>query len=148
MSAAAVSFYDACMRLIWHKCGRLPRWPLWAVALVAAWLALVGAAVVLSRVEGRPVELCLFKKATGQPCPTCGVTRGVLALADGRGLDAWLHNPLMFTLAAVAAALLCVRLASARRLALEATAAQRRWLLVAGLLLVAANWAYLLAFVH
>lgn len=39
---------------------------------------------------------CPFHALTGLPCPTCGTTRGVLALVDGRPLDAIAMNPLVF----------------------------------------------------
>lgn len=41
---------------------------------------------------------CLFRRVTGVPCPSCGATRGVLALFDGRPVDALGHNPLMVLL--------------------------------------------------
>jgi hypothetical protein len=38
---------------------------------------------------------CEFHEVTGQPCPTCGVTRGVLELAAGHPLEALRMNPLV-----------------------------------------------------
>lgn len=38
--------------------------------------------------------LCLFKSATGVPCPSCGVTRSVLLLLQGNVLEAVWLNPL------------------------------------------------------
>jgi len=38
---------------------------------------------------------CVFREVTGIPCPSCGTTRGVLALIDGRPLEALTLNPLM-----------------------------------------------------
>ena len=29
------------------------------------------------------VDLCVFHRLTGRPCPLCGITRGVFALAKG-----------------------------------------------------------------
>lgn len=40
---------------------------------------------------------CLFRRLTGVPCPSCGATRGVLALLDGRPFDALALNPLLAT---------------------------------------------------
>lgn len=42
------------------------------------------------------VRPCLFHSLTGIPCLTCGATRSVLALLDGRVADAVLYNPLVF----------------------------------------------------
>lgn len=38
-------------------------------------------------------EVCLFKLATGIPCPSCGSTRSVLALLHGHVWHALLLNP-------------------------------------------------------
>jgi len=38
--------------------------------------------------------LCLFKSATGIPCPSCGITRSVLLLAQGEVMQAVWINPL------------------------------------------------------
>jgi len=38
---------------------------------------------------------CLFRRLTGVPCPSCGATRGVLALLSGHPVDALSSNPLM-----------------------------------------------------
>jgi hypothetical protein len=37
--------------------------------------------------------VCLFKKATGIPCPSCGATRSMIALINGDLLKAILWNP-------------------------------------------------------
>lgn len=39
-------------------------------------------------------EWCLFRSATGIPCPSCGTTRSVLALMRGQLPQALLLNPL------------------------------------------------------
>jgi len=41
---------------------------------------------------------CLFRSVTGIPCPSCGATRGVQALLEGRPGDALGFNPLMVLL--------------------------------------------------
>ncbi len=43
-----------------------------------------------------PVPACAFHAATGLPCPTCGATRAVVALLDGKVWEAWKLNPLVF----------------------------------------------------
>lgn len=40
--------------------------------------------------------VCFFKNITGVACPSCGITRGVLAIVKGAYYDAWLWNPLSF----------------------------------------------------
>jgi hypothetical protein len=38
--------------------------------------------------------ICLIKNVTGMPCPSCGITRSVLAILDGNFMQAILINPL------------------------------------------------------
>ena len=38
--------------------------------------------------------VCVFKKATGIPCPSCGATRSMIALINGDFLKAVLLNPI------------------------------------------------------
>ena len=39
-------------------------------------------------------SLCLFKEITGLPCPSCGTTRSVLLIVNGRFWEAVQLNPL------------------------------------------------------
>lgn len=49
-----------------------------------------------------PLPTCVFHAVSGLPCPTCGATRGLVALLHGNVNEAWRFNPLAFaTLAAV-----------------------------------------------
>lgn len=95
------------------------------------------------------VGLCLFKAATGIPCPSCGVTRSLLSLGTGDLAGAVALNPLGL----VAATLLVVcplwMLSDALRgtdslfrayLTGERFLARRRWAASAAVVLVAANW--------
>ena len=43
---------------------------------------------------------CLFKNATGLPCPSCGTTRSVAEIAKGNFIKAATINPLGFIVAA------------------------------------------------
>jgi hypothetical protein len=68
------------------------------VGVVAALLAPV------ELVEHGPV-LCPFRRATGQPCPSCGLTRSWTAVAHGRLRDGFRFHPLGPPAFVVAAAL-------------------------------------------
>src|SRR3954469_3961 len=71
------------------------------VGVVAALLAAVQV------VEHGPV-LCPFRRATGQPCPSCGLTRSWTAVAHGRLRQGFGFHPLGPTAFAAAAGLLLV----------------------------------------
>jgi hypothetical protein len=124
------------------RISRRPPWPRWAVLVVALWLALGGATVWLARSLDRPAELCLFKRVTHLPCPTCGFTRGALHLLHGRPAQAWWCNPLLFSVLAMFLLGAAARIALARGLRLRMTRRQRAvaWCLAAALFF--ANWAY------
>jgi hypothetical protein len=133
------------MRLRWRKTTRWPRWPLWAVGLVLAWAAAIGVLEFVPSAKGRDGEtICWFHRVTHVPCPTCGSTRGVRAVLDGRPLQGWACNPLVLTLLAGSGAYLAVRLASGWAPRLETTRRERLglWVLLGGAL--AANWAYVI----
>lgn len=111
--------------------------PIGAPILAALWLMLVGSAVVVEMRTGARIPLCQVRAATGIPCATCGSTRAVLALADGRIGSALSLNPLVTLLAAGAPVLLLaagpVSRAARARPALAWCAAG---------LVFAANWGY------
>jgi len=109
---------------------------------------MVLAATVLSARAGRPVTLCPFKLLTGLPCPACGTTRGLLALAGGDWGGPWRQNPLAFSLLAGAAGLLGFRLIAARTIRLDLSARQRIAAIVLSAALLIANWAYVILVVH
>lgn len=125
---------------------RLP-WPLWSFALVALWLLLGSANLLLSAATKRHVELCLFKHVTGCPCPTCGFTRGMLSLLHGHPVQAWLYNPLLFSILSVAGVVVLLSLLSGKTLRIALTSRERLagW----GVLSVvfAANWWYVIRYV-
>ena len=108
-------------------------------------LAVVGLSWVLLSTGGTDgPPLCLFHRATGHPCPTCGVTRAGVALLHGRVQSALTFNPL-FTLAVLAAtpfAILHYAFGLALDIRLGRRARRRLWALLAAALL--ANWLWLL----
>lgn len=98
---------------------------------------------------GAHLPACPFHALTGLPCPTCGTTRALAALTHGRIAAALAWNPL----AAVAAVscLLAGAASTARRLTgleavrLETSPKEQTAARVGAILLIGANWAYLVA---
>lgn len=65
------------------------------------------------------IPLCAFKHFTGQPCPLCGGIRACAALAQGDVAAAWLLNPGLtpvLALAALHSSLLLAQAVGGRRL--------------------------------
>jgi hypothetical protein len=117
----------------------------------ALWLTVGGASLCLLAVAlatpGIQLPLCVFKILTGIPCPTCGLTRAVIALSRGDvGRALWM-NPLAavagiaaLAYLAYAAAVLVLRLP---RLRPVVTPLDARVLRVTAVTLFALNWAWL-----
>jgi hypothetical protein len=122
-------------------------WPLWAVLIVLVWSAFGLALVWLGAHFHRPVQLCLFKRLTGFACPTCGFTRGAISLLHGHISQAWLYNPLLYSVLGLFFAATVVRIISARSLRINLTGIERSsaWILAGALFF--ANWAYVIFFV-
>lgn len=90
---------------------------------------------------------CPIKSWTGLPCPSCGATRVVLALVAMDPFSAWAFNPLM-TLALVGFVVGGVIAAAGALLDVPLPALPRRLpvgVRAAVVVLVVANWAYLVA---
>jgi hypothetical protein len=128
--------------------GRRLRWPLWAAVLAAVWGAAVAVAWGVSAWTAQPITLCLFKRVTHLPCPTCGSGRAALSLLRGDVMGAWLYNPLMVTFGAAAAIVLATGSVTGKWPTLRLSKSQKRWLWVASALAVAANWVYLIIAGH
>ena len=135
------------MRLVWRRISPVEfnHELVWLVLSIAA---LIGGALWLNL--GLPMLRCPFLAVTGHPCLTCGATRCAIALFHGNLSGAWSWNPLAF-LAMIgvavfdvyAAAVLLTR--SPRLRAIEWTRGEKNAVRIAVVLLIAANWAYLLA---
>jgi Protein of unknown function (DUF2752) len=129
------------------RVSRCPPWPLWAIFIVTLWAVLVCAVVWLSVSQNRPVELCLFKWLTHIPCPTCGITRGTWHLVHGRIIQAWLCNPLMFSVGMVLLVVIGMRLFFARALHISFARYERLIAWIFAAIFLFANWFYVIIYV-
>lgn len=121
---------------------RWPGWPRWSILLPTLWLTLGSATLLLSASRGRPVQLCLLKRVTGCPCPTCGFTRGTLSFLQGHPIQAWLYNPLLFSVLGVFAGVVAVRMLFGRGLAIRLSGNECKVAWGAMIVLFVANWLY------
>jgi len=123
------------------------RWPAIGVAPMAAvvvWAAMVGVFMLVKPADS-DVTLCMFRNATGLPCPACGSTRAAFAVADGRPLDAVAHNPFVTIAAVLGAAWLVLRVGFARRVVIDLPPRARVLVWAALAALLGANWIYVIA---
>ena len=119
----------------------------------ALWLLVGGASLCLLGVAlatpGIQLPRCAFKTITGLPCPTCGLTRTVIALSRGDVDRAVFMNPLAAIGCVVgvvyllyAAAVLALRLPRFRP---TVSAAGARRLRIGAVAVIATNWLWLIA---
>ncbi len=127
---------------------RRPPWPLWAILLVFFWLGLGASAIWLSDYLDHPVQLCLVKRLTGYPCPTCGFTRGLLSLLHGHVIQAWLFNPLLYSVLGLFFIATAIRVIFARSLRINLTRIERLTAWILAIVLFFANWVYVILYVH
>jgi hypothetical protein len=105
-------------------------------------------AVGILHLDRLPFTICTFKAITGLPCMTCGTTRTLGLLFRGDLAHALSMNPLA-TVAGIGltawglADLWLLRRHAA--LGVETAPAARLFLRVTAIVLVAANWAYLIS---
>lgn len=125
----------------WVPASRLPRPPIWALAIGGGWLALLGLAARVEARTGQEAPTCLFRAITGHPCPTCGSTRAVVLALHGRWGEALARNPLVVTALLALLGGLVLRAATGRSLQVEG---HRTGWLMAGLAALALNWAWVL----
>ncbi len=93
-------------------------------------------------VQGGP--RCPFKTLTGIPCPSCGLTRAAVALAELDPLLALTHFPLQTIawIAFLAGGWVAGALALSRRPLPQLPRRIPLWVKIAVLLVVLGNWAY------
>jgi hypothetical protein len=119
----------------------------------ALWLLVGGASLCLLGVAlvtpGIQLPRCAFKTITGLPCPTCGVTRTVIALSRGDVDRALFLNPLAAIACGLAvlyllyaAVVLALRLPRFRP---TVSALGARRLRFAAVAVLAVNWIWLIA---
>ena len=125
------------------KAGALPLGAIFLAIGTAAALA-----VAVLHLDRLPILVCLFRAATGVPCLTCGATRALAELVAGDVAAALAMNPLATLTALVLVPWGVGDLAlmtRGRALAVEVAPAAARVLRVAAVVVVLANWAYLVA---
>jgi len=112
----------------------------------SASLCLLGVALVTPGIQ---LPVCGFKTITGLPCPTCGITRTIIALSRGDVSRGVFMNPLAAILCAVgllylvyAAIVLALRLPRFRP---TVTSIGARRLRIAACTALAVNWIWLIA---
>ena len=135
------------MRIEWIRVPRRPNWPWWAIVVPALWLTLGSLVLWLAARAGQAPVLCLFKRITGCPCPTCGFTRGSLTFLHGHPVQAWLYNPLLFSFLSAFAVVVFIRVISGRHPRVWLTPAERLAAWGIGVVLFAANWLYVIRYV-
>jgi hypothetical protein len=136
------------MRLVWRRVApeELNHELIWLAVSTAA---LAGGAVWLSL--GLPSWRCPFLAVTGYPCLTCGATRCAIAFAHGNLPLAWSWNPLAFVaLGGVALfdlyAFVVLLTRGPRLRVIDWTRAEKNAVRMVVIVLIAVNWAYLLAY--
>ena len=135
------------MRLVWRRISPV-EFNHELVWLAISLAALAGGAVWMSL--GLPMLRCPFLAVTGHPCLTCGATRCAIALFHGNLSAAWSWNPLAFlALVGVAVfdvyAVVVLLTRSPRIRVIEWARAEKNAVRIVVVVLIAVNWAYLLA---
>ena len=78
------------------------RTKLYKILLVACAAGYIWLFISMNMVmSGKGIGVCLIKHTTGIPCPSCGSTRAVLALAQGNFLQALRINPFGLIIASI-----------------------------------------------
>ena len=125
----------------------VPRWPRISPGIfgfVALWGLVVITARVFTHYTGADLDTCLFHRLTGYSCPTCGTTRGLMAMARGSWRESFAWNPLTMTGAVAGSLALVGRALTARTVEFEFTSTEKRLLLGFALAVTGINWAWLI----
>ena len=132
------------MRITLRPVPRWPRIPLWAIGFVALWALVVIVARIVEWRTGTDLDTCLFHRLTGHPCPTCGTTRGLLAMARGAWRESFAWNPMTMTGAVIGSVAMLGRVIAAKTIDIQFTNGERRLLMAAALVILGFNWAWLI----
>lgn len=132
------------MRIHWSRTTRLPRFPLWATAIVVGWAAVIAAVQFLPFFRRHDLNACMFLRLTGLPCPSCGSTRAVLALTRGEILRAFAWNPLITAFLATLVLYLGTRILTGWAPRVRLTRTERILALTLLVALVLGNWAWVI----
>lgn len=132
-----------------EQASRVPRLPVGVViALVASALFLVGYEVMQGMLPppatGEVRTACMLRRTTGVPCPACGGTRAVKSAAQFDIAGAFSQNPLIASVGVFVVVGVLVRLLTAQTIRLDCTARGWTILAVVAVLLIAANWVWVL----
>jgi hypothetical protein len=123
---------------------RLPKVPLWALGFVVLWAMVVIWARIIGHYTGTEPDLCLFHRLTGYPSPTCGTTRGLLAMARGAWRESLAWNPMTMTGALIGSVVVIGRLVAAKTLIFKFTPRDKRLLVTVALVIFGLNWVWLI----
>lgn len=132
------------MKLSTRSVPRWPRIPVGIVLFLGIWALMVLVTHLLGRYYGIKPDLCLFHRLTGESCPTCGTTRGLLALARGDWRASFLWNPMTMVGGWIIAIVLAARALTGRMVDVELTRLERRIMGFLGLAILLVNWAWLI----
>ena len=115
-----------------------------AAWFVFGYFAILAGVSLAGRFSPVPVVTCGFRLATGRPCAGCGATRIVFGLFEGKLVQGFLLNPMAFVCIMAAINLFLLKVLFARRVRLRMSAPVTVACALALMLLLAANWVYVL----
>jgi hypothetical protein len=66
---------------------------LYSLLLIACLAGFIYLFYSVQNLRRETVGVCIIKNVTGYPCPSCGTTRAVMLLSNGKIIDSLLLNP-------------------------------------------------------
>ncbi len=112
----------------------------WLLVAYSVWASMVLIVHLINTFTDADVLLCLFRRFTHHPCPSCGSTRAVSAFLSGSFGEAFWLNPLVMTVLVAGGLLVLLRVIAGRHLRVVLRQRERHaaWLLLAAA--VGFNW--------